>query len=457
MSLKDAARHMSELHGFDATLRQWERRIAPEKWGFSKYASREDRLKAIDASGKSLLDVSQRGRRKSTASDGRPSLLEDRNLRRFARREVSRESRRRARSVGGLSDQSDQEMSDNSAAPSPAPSDFIADSQNHAPFPQPDFAMFGDRWVTNSSQDSALAIPQIRVFDQSHNMDMTVPRINVSGPDDNYIAPEHVPMSLQAQVNAQYPNDGVPNPFATFQSEMSEQYSGDHMASSSYNPTDLAEEANPAFPWDTSLPTQTHKAGQDFSSYPFEGDASISYTEMLQMGSQNSGNALPADSSRHELFDGNAVHPQEPHLSDTDLEFDPDFEDPTYIDVFALIKERDAKIMQMIGMLKQSCQKSSETEHAMKHVIKSITLLEKGVQAQSKNKEFAMEKSILADRATDNESEQDLRRTLKNISSTQRRATQNIRGLSTQRKRMIEQLKSQIDGEYISNVFLSSL
>lgn len=120
MSLKDAARCMKENHDFDATPRQWERRIAPDRWGFQKYESRESRLRQIQQSGRSLLEVSSRGRRKSTASDGRPSMNEDRNMRRFARREVSRDARTRARSVSEVSDYSEQDLSNDEGPSSPS-------------------------------------------------------------------------------------------------------------------------------------------------------------------------------------------------------------------------------------------------------------------------------------------------------------------------------------------------
>lgn len=97
MTRKDAAQYMKDYFNFDATPRQWERKI--KQWGFSKYSSRDERLHQIAQTGKSVYEVSRPGRRPRSQVDERGNLHphEDRNLRRFARREVSR-SRSRSRS-----------------------------------------------------------------------------------------------------------------------------------------------------------------------------------------------------------------------------------------------------------------------------------------------------------------------------------------------------------------------
>lgn len=95
MTRKDAAQYVKDHFGFDATPRQWERRI--KQWGFTKYSSREDRLQQIAYTGKSVFEVSRPGRRPRSHDFGKLHPHEDRNLRRFARREVSR-SRSRSRS-----------------------------------------------------------------------------------------------------------------------------------------------------------------------------------------------------------------------------------------------------------------------------------------------------------------------------------------------------------------------
>lgn len=97
MTRKEAAQFMKDVFGFNATPRQWERRI--KQWGFQKYSTREERMSQIAQSGKSVFDVSKPGRRPRAHSSNSLSLhpREDRNLRRFARREVSR-SRSRTRS-----------------------------------------------------------------------------------------------------------------------------------------------------------------------------------------------------------------------------------------------------------------------------------------------------------------------------------------------------------------------
>jgi hypothetical protein len=98
MTRKDAAEYMRQHFNFNATPRQWERKI--KQWGFSKYTARDERLAQIAQAGKTVLDVSRPGRRPRSIVDEYGNLQphEDRNLRRFARREVSR-SRSRSRSA----------------------------------------------------------------------------------------------------------------------------------------------------------------------------------------------------------------------------------------------------------------------------------------------------------------------------------------------------------------------
>ncbi|EXJ66566.1 uncharacterized protein A1O5_10236 [Cladophialophora psammophila CBS 110553] len=98
MTRKEAAEYMKEHFNFSATPRQWERKI--KQWGFSKYMGREERLHQIAQTGKSVFEVSRPGRRPRSLMDEHGNLQphEDRNLRRFARREVSR-SRSRSRST----------------------------------------------------------------------------------------------------------------------------------------------------------------------------------------------------------------------------------------------------------------------------------------------------------------------------------------------------------------------
>lgn len=94
MPRKEAVEFMKDHFGFDATPRQWERKI--KQWGFLKYSSRQDRIQQIAQSGRTVYEVSKPGRRPRAQSGN--SLQVDRNLRRFARREVSR-SRSRSRST----------------------------------------------------------------------------------------------------------------------------------------------------------------------------------------------------------------------------------------------------------------------------------------------------------------------------------------------------------------------
>jgi hypothetical protein len=107
MTRKEAAEFMKQHHNFHATPRQWERKI--KQWGFSKYTGRDERLAQISQAGKTVLDVSRPGRRPRSLVDGSGNLQphEDRNLRRFARREVSR-NRSRSRSTSYVEDRRPQ-------------------------------------------------------------------------------------------------------------------------------------------------------------------------------------------------------------------------------------------------------------------------------------------------------------------------------------------------------------
>ncbi|RMZ79042.1 hypothetical protein DV737_g3610, partial [Chaetothyriales sp. CBS 132003] len=92
-TLKAARELMIAKHNFLATPRQWERRI--KDWGLQKYASRQARMDEIQQQGRSIEDVAEPGRRSATHLQ--PN--DDRNLRRFARREITRSvSRSRSRS-----------------------------------------------------------------------------------------------------------------------------------------------------------------------------------------------------------------------------------------------------------------------------------------------------------------------------------------------------------------------
>lgn len=113
MTLSKAARYMKTHHNFDATTRQWERKI--KQWGFTKYKSQEERLQQIAESGKTVYEVSQPGRRPPVQRGGRLLPIEDRNIRRFARRHLSRSpTRNRANSSTQASQagQSDQDSDD---------------------------------------------------------------------------------------------------------------------------------------------------------------------------------------------------------------------------------------------------------------------------------------------------------------------------------------------------------
>lgn len=115
-TLREAAKCMVDNHNFHATPRQWERKV--KAWSLEKYTTRTDRLRQIQSQGRSIHEVARAGRRNKSYD---ASLLHpedqqgqnDRNIRRFARRELSRSrSRSRSNSFG--------QRTSRSASPFPA-------------------------------------------------------------------------------------------------------------------------------------------------------------------------------------------------------------------------------------------------------------------------------------------------------------------------------------------------
>jgi hypothetical protein len=82
-TLKQATDLMIQNHDFHATQRQWERKII--QWKLQKYMSRQARLDDLEAQGRTVAEVAETGRRSENLL--RP---DDRNARRFARREMKR-------------------------------------------------------------------------------------------------------------------------------------------------------------------------------------------------------------------------------------------------------------------------------------------------------------------------------------------------------------------------------
>jgi hypothetical protein len=95
-TLKAATQCMIANHNFYATPRQWERKIS--SWGITKYTPRAERMQQIENQGRTLIEVAQGGRRPRKYSNNL-EVDDDRNIRRFARRALSRSpSSQRARS-----------------------------------------------------------------------------------------------------------------------------------------------------------------------------------------------------------------------------------------------------------------------------------------------------------------------------------------------------------------------
>jgi Clr5 domain len=123
-TLKDAAQCMTEHHNFQATPRQWERKV--KVWGLEKYTSRRDRLQQIQSQGRSIHEVARAGRRPQSFGGDllHPEHGDDRNIRRFARRELNR-STSRSRSRAG----SDSSCGRRSRSASPLPDDEPSSAQ----------------------------------------------------------------------------------------------------------------------------------------------------------------------------------------------------------------------------------------------------------------------------------------------------------------------------------------
>lgn len=387
LSLKESARRMAEDYNFDATLRQWERRIAPEKWNFPKYASRDDRLKLIQDSGKTLLEVGSRGRRKSTASDGRPPLNEDRNLRRFARRELSREPRPRARSVSAVSDGSDQEMTGTSAAPSPAASDYNAmESQGNTPFPSHDLDDPNESWNSGTYHSQTPLAPRIEIYDHSANReDFNVPTITLSGPRDlTHIAPDTIPIATQSQVNVHYPqNHGDDEDFVSYQREASTLYDP-HFENNVAMPPSLDMHDS----WHNQNPfvAASSKPSDVLPEFDFN---QISFEQLMhdQNHTQSSHTSM---NDQLEAFNNESLQLQEdmsPPLASEEAM--PEF-DNTHADVHNLLREHFQTTLQMIRGCLQGCQNVSGHDNEMKRVImRHLQLLETHIQANSKFEDLA--------------------------------------------------------------------
>ncbi|KAK5090217.1 hypothetical protein LTR05_000387 [Lithohypha guttulata] len=425
MSLKEAAKVMADRFNFDATLRQWERRIAPEKWNMPKYANRDERLKQIQEAGKSLLEVSNRGRRRSTASDGRPALNEDRNLRRFARREISRDPRPRAKSVSVLSDDaSDQEMSGTSAAPSPATSDiYTMELQDYTSFPVPHFTEPDGAWVSTLPASQGSGPPENDLYgDLNSHSNFSVPRIFLSGPEEKpYITPEITPIETQSQVSTYRPQvflNGITLPHDEQSLNNAELNISPTIRLNS--PPNLGN--NWPMPNHFSSTTQRTTEGFpefNFSEVPFEqfitpGEPVIRPSDFGQF------NQLDAfDNASHQMQDP-VITPIMPEDTLPDL-------DNTHDDVHALLQEHYSRTVQMVRGCLQGCQNLPGGDKAMREgLLHHLRLLERGIQAQNR------------------ETDRNIRNTLKDISVTQRRANRSIYELSTQRKKKIAELKAQL-------------
>lgn len=160
-TLRKSTELMIENHGFYATQRQWERRIA--HWGLQKYTSRQARMEAIELQGRTIAEVAEPGRR----SQGYLQPNDDRNVRRFARRELGRStsrsrSRSRSQSFGNRS---------RSATPNvgrgrtPSAPDVIVRQEHMYNL---DVSVLGEGNFPPASEATPVAIPALPTTQNSH-------------------------------------------------------------------------------------------------------------------------------------------------------------------------------------------------------------------------------------------------------------------------------------------------
>ena len=341
----------------------------PEKWNFTKYANRDARLKAIEAAGKSLLDVSHRGRRKSTgSSDRQPALHEDRNLRRWARRELTRaSSRQRAKSVSGLSEASDHPMLGTStAAPSPAPSDYFMDTmEDTGPFSQPAVSTASELWDPHEVMSN---VPRSGMCD--------VPEIKLCAPDDSsFITPDHIPIAFKSQVNVHYPH--VDEPCDSFQPQ-------DSTFGNFDNATDLTSQTNMTWNNIDSFTANT-MAASNFPQFDFNSSPSISFTQMMDIENLHTRSPNMTIDSHLDAFNNADFQSTESipiPIAPADAE--PSAEDPTHADVHALLQEHYVTTLQMLNMCIESCEHAKGDSDMIKSVVmKNLRLLQTGIRASS--------------------------------------------------------------------------
>ena len=160
-TLKKSTELMIQNHNFHATQRQWERKIV--HWGLQKYTSRKARLDQIESQGRTIAEVAELGRRPHDYLQ--PS--DDRNVRRFARREQNR-SRSRSRSTRSRS----QSFNSRSRSVTPnvmrerspsAPDIAVQQEQTYAV----DFSALANRRPMQMPKGTPMAIPAYPISQDS--------------------------------------------------------------------------------------------------------------------------------------------------------------------------------------------------------------------------------------------------------------------------------------------------
>lgn len=303
MTRKDAAEYMKQHFNFNATPRQWERKI--KQWGFSKYTGRDERLAQIAQTGKTVLDVSRPGRRARPHLDEYGNLHpnEDRNLRRFARREVSR-SRSRSRSTS-ITDRPRPQFQQQFSDPS-------VNTTLHPPF---DFNDMGSEMRRTPSMEGA---PITRERAQTAQSTFYKPQQTTTyeQPDGTTIAAAIGQTQwMQAQQNnsQQFDANSIPNHYSTFSNSSIPLHTSQAMNIQATNQPFAGNDNNTAFGFPMPNPPM-QSLPADFNQYAMSDNHNGMHSAMLPEDMMN----------EQRMFDDTVQLPQgHDSLDQTDFEDNP--------------------------------------------------------------------------------------------------------------------------------------
>jgi len=241
--------------------------------------------------------------------------------------------------------------------------------EESGPFPHSTINM-DSIWDPPSTQNSMGDLPAIRVSD-------SIPEITFSGPEEShFIAPDHIPIATQSQVNVHYPHAGDEsfNSFLPANSTFTNEFSGG---------IDIAPQMSMA--WNNSDPFVVPAAANTstFPEFDFNSDPSLSFTQMMNL--DNTRPPKVTINSHIDAFNNADMQLTEPIPTPiTPADADSNVEDPTHADVHALLHEHYTTTLQMLSMCMQSCEHATADNDMVKNVVmKNLRLLKTGIQASS--------------------------------------------------------------------------